>query len=98
MAYAFVLDVPANETIYTDIRSKLCDETPDGLVAHLVLKRVGGLRYIDVWESEAQFTRFRDERLEPTVTEVLAGYGLPHDHSQSRFEEVDVIDTWLGSR
>jgi hypothetical protein len=98
MAYAFVLDVPANETIYADIRSKLGDEAPDGLVAHLVLKRVGGLRYIDVWRSEAQFARFREETLEPTVTEVLAGYGLPHDHTQTRFEEVDVIDTWLGAR
>jgi hypothetical protein len=34
---------------------------------------------------------------EPAVEEVLAGYGLPHDHSLVRLEEIEVIDVWQGS-
>jgi hypothetical protein len=98
MSYAFVHDVPIGEEVYADISSKLGDEAPDGLVVHVVMKRVGGLRYVDVWESEAHWARFREERLVGIVGEVLAGYGIPYDQSLSRFEEIDVIDTLLGSR
>ena len=96
MTYAFIQDVPANEELYREIQAKLGDEPPDGLIAHLVLTREGGLRYIDVWESQAQWDRYRDDVVEPVVGEVLAGYGLPHDHSLVSFEDIEVIHTWLG--
>jgi hypothetical protein len=98
MAYAFIQDVPADEAMYREIRKRLGDETPDGLIAHVVLKREGGLRYVDVWESEAHWERFREERAEPTVDGILGELGIPHDHSLVSFEPVEVVDTWLGDR
>lgn len=96
MPYAFIQDVPADENIYRQVRAKLGDDQPKGLVAHLVIKRDAGLRYIDVWDTQADWHRFRDERVEPAVGEVLASMGIPHDHSMVTFEDIDVIDAWVG--
>ena len=54
MPYAFVQDVPANEEIYGKVRALLPADAP-GLQAHIVIKRDGGLRYVDVWDDEASF-------------------------------------------
>ena len=97
MSYAFIQDVPADEKIYGQIKEKLPTEPPAGLIAHVVIKRENGLRYVDVWETEAQWDRFRWDVVEPAVTEVLESYGLPHDHSLVTLDEIEVIDTWLGS-
>src|SRR6478735_5917774 len=97
MSYAFIQDVPANAEIYAEIRSKLPSDAPVGLISHIVIEQEAGLRYIDVWDTEADWDRFRDDVVEPTVTEVLAGYGLPHDHSLVTTTEVNVIDMWIGT-
>jgi len=96
MPYAFIQDVPANEELYRQIKARLGDEPPKGLVAHLAYEREGGLRYVDVWDSQADWERFRDEQVEPAVGAVLASVGLPHDHSMVRTEEVALVDAWLG--
>lgn len=96
MPYAFIQDVPANEKIYDQIRARLGDEPPKGMVAHLAMKQDRGLRYVDVWETRDDWERFRVDRLEPIVGEVLASHGLPHDHTLVHTEDIDVIDTWLG--
>jgi hypothetical protein len=95
MAYAFIQDVPADENIYGQIK-ELLPATALGLVAHIAIKRDGGLRYIDVWESEAAWDHFREEQLEPAVGKVLAGYGIPHTHDAVTITPIDVIDVWLG--
>ena len=96
--YGFVQDVPANEEMYEQIKSRLGDEPPKRLVAHVVLTRDGGLRYVDVWETQADWERFRDEEVEPAVDAVLSAIGLPHDHSLVHTEEVTIVDAWLGDR
>ncbi|MGZ4673725.1 MAG: hypothetical protein ACXWBO_00815 [Ilumatobacteraceae bacterium] len=96
MTYAFIQDVPANAEIYAMIRAKLGSTTPAGLITHVVITRDAGLRYVDVWETEDAWIQFRDEQVEPAVTEVLAGFGIPHDHSMVATEQVEVIDVWLG--
>ncbi len=97
MPYAFIQDVPANAEIYALIKAELGESPPPGMVAHLVLVREGGLRYVDVWDSEASWTQFRDERVEPAVSAVLGRFGIPHEHSQVVVEEIEVIDAWLGT-
>ena len=52
---------------------------------------------VDVWDTEADWERFRDEVAEPIVGEVLAAHGLPHDESLTRFEELAPIDVWVGT-
>jgi hypothetical protein len=96
MAYGFVQDVPANEEMYREIRTRLGDRRPEGLVAHVALRTDEGLRYVDVWETQQQWERFREERLEPVVDAVLASYGLPHDHEQLTVTEFYVVDARLG--
>jgi hypothetical protein len=97
MTYAFTYDVPANDEMYGKIRALLPADPPPGLITHVVMQREGGLRYIDVWETEAQWQTFMDEVGEPVVEQVLAGYGLPHDHSLVHLEEIQVIDVWQGA-
>jgi hypothetical protein len=96
MPYAFIQEVPADANMYGEIRAKLGVEAPSGLVAHIVVKQDGGLRYIDVWDTQADWERFRVERVEPAVAEVLSSYGIPHDHSLVRTTEMEVVDAWLG--
>jgi hypothetical protein len=97
MTYAFVQDVPANAEMYAQIRARFPADAPAGLISHVAIEREGGLRYVDVWSTEADWHRFRDEVVEPAVSEVLASYGLPHDHDLVTTTEVTVIDTWLGA-
>ena len=96
MTYAFVQDVPADREMYAKIRAKLPTAAPAGLIAHVVIEQPSGLRYVDVWATESDWIRFRDDCVEPAVTEVLASYGLPHDHSIVISNDVTVIDTWIG--
>jgi len=97
MTYAQIQDVPANEEIYNKIRARLGEDAPAGLISHVVIRRDNGLRYVDVWETREQCQQFMDGTVEPIVGEILAGYGIPHDHSLVTTEEVDVIDVWLGT-
>lgn len=98
MPYAFIQDVPADEAMYAEIRARMGDDPPKGLVSHVAVPlEGGGLRYLDVWDTAADWKRFRDEVAEPIVGEVLAARGLPHDHSLVRFEELRPIDVWVGS-
>ena len=96
MTFAFIQDVPADETMYRKIKTLLPVDPPAGMVAHLVVQREQGLRYIDVWDNETSWRRFQAEHVEPAVSKVLAEYGIPHDHSLVSVEEIDVIDAWLG--
>lgn len=95
MTYAFTQDVPADAAMYAEIKALLPDN-PTGMIVHLAVEREGGLRYVDVWEDEAAWRAFRDNHVEPAVARVLAGHGLPHDHSQVSSEELRIVDAWLG--
>ncbi len=74
MTYAFTQDVPIDAVFYQRIASGIGETPPKGLVVHLAVERPeGGLRYYDVWESEADWDRFAEERLHPVVHALLAG-------------------------
>lgn len=97
MPYAFIQDVPIDAAFYARIKQGLGDEPPTGMVSHVALERAeGGLRYIDVWESEEDWDRFAEERLHPVVHALLAeifGDQLPPEPDQT---VMAVIDVWLG--
>ena len=68
MTYAFTQDVPIDAAMYKRITDGLGDDVPKGLIVHLAMERPeGGLRYLDVWESEDDCNRFTEERLHPVV-------------------------------
>ena len=97
MTYAFTQDVPIDSTFYRRILEGLGTNPPDGLIAHLAIERPeGGLRYIDVWESEAHWDRFAEERLHPVVHPLLGeifGATLPPEPVRT---PLAVIHTWQG--
>jgi hypothetical protein len=94
MAFAFTYDVPIGEDVYEKIKGGLGPEVPTGLVTHVAMRLPeGGLRYIDVWRSEAEFERFAEERLHPVVHPILddlLGFTPPEPERTP----LDVIHVW----
>lgn len=93
--YVFTQDVPIDGPFYDRITHGLGREVPPGLILHLAVERPeGGLRYVDVWETEAACERFVEERLHPVVHGLLAeifGEDLPPEPERT---ELRVIDAW----
>jgi hypothetical protein len=72
MPYAFTQDVPIDAAFYKRITDGLGDDLPKGLISHIAVERPeGGLRYMDVWQSEKDWDRFAEERLHPVVHTLL---------------------------
>lgn len=93
--YAFVQDVPIDPAFYRRIVEGLGDEPPKGMISHLAMELPGGgLRYVDVWESEADWDRFAEERLHPVMHPMLGeifGDTLPDEPDRA---EQKVVDYW----
>jgi len=97
MAYAFTQDIPIDAAFYKRITDGLGAEPPEGLIVHIAIERPeGGLRYIDVWESEGDWDHFAEKRLHPVVHPLLGetfGDQLPPEPERA---PLSVIHTWLG--
>jgi hypothetical protein len=95
MPYAFTQDVPIDAAFYKRIADGLGDDPPKGLISHIAVERPeGGLRYIDVWESEEDCNRFGEERLHPVVHPLLGevfGDQLPPEPERT---PLVVIHVW----
>jgi hypothetical protein len=71
--YAFTQDVPADRVLYRRILDGLGPDAPHGLLFHVAIERPeGGLRYIDVWESQSDCDEFTETRLHPIVHGLLS--------------------------
>lgn len=96
MTFAYTQDVPIDAAFYGRIADRIGDERPAGLIVHLALELSGGgLRYIDVWDSEEACNRFADERLHPVVHDMLGeifGDDLPPEPER---EPISVIHAWV---
>jgi hypothetical protein len=69
------------------------ENPPEGLIVHTATETAGGVRVVDVWESQAQFEKFRDDRLMASLQKVAAERGLEvSGPPEPTFEEVfDVV-------
>ena len=93
--YAFTQDVPIDAAFYRRIADALGPEPPDGLVTHLAIERPdGGLRYIDVWESEEQWAAFTEERLHPVVHGLLREVFGEHLPEEPERRPITVVHAW----
>jgi hypothetical protein len=97
MSYAMLYDVPANEEMYRQVSKAIGDKKPEGLVVHLVLQAESGLRHIGVWDSQQDWQRFHDERLEPAVHAVLTAAGFTEMPPDPRVQEFKLVDVWIGA-
>lgn len=95
MSYAFIQDIPADAYTYGQVRARMGDTPPAGLVSHVVIEREEGLRFLDVWESEDEWRAFHDNTLIPILSSVFADNGITPDASKVTHEHVNVVDAWV---
>jgi hypothetical protein len=95
MPYACVQDVPIGWDVYQQLMIEVGDAPAEGLVVHLVLRRPGGLRYVDVWESREARQRFIDQRIHPVLRRILARRGIEMQEEPA-VDDVEVLDVWWG--
>ena len=99
MVYAFTQDVPIGTEVYGRITDHLGTEPMEGLLLHLCVRRPeGGLRYIDVWESEEQCTRAFDERVHPAVDAAFGGQRPPVEPTVHRLDVIEARGAAVGVR
>jgi hypothetical protein len=101
MTYAFTQDVPIDATFYKRITDAIGDEPVKGLITHIAIERPdGGLRYIDVWDTEEDWDRFANERLNPVVHGLLKevfGDDLPPESERTDLSVIHVVATTTAS-
>jgi hypothetical protein len=87
MFYVFTLDVPIDEATYRRVTDEIGPEPMPGALLHLCVKLPGGgLRYIDVWESQPAYTSALAERIAPAVATVLGRRPMDSDPSPAPLE------------
>jgi|SRR5689334_20489434 len=97
MVYAYVQDVPIGEELYRKIIDELGPEPLAGSLMHLCVRRSdGGLRYIDVWESEEACERAFDERIHPAVDTAFGGQRPGSEPVVERLEVLHATGSLLG--
>jgi hypothetical protein len=95
MTYAFTQDVPIDATFYKRVTDGLGDTPPKGLISHVAVERPeGGLRYIDLWESEADWDCFAEERLHPVVHGLLEEVFGDHLPAEPERTLMSVLHVW----
>ncbi|MFI5045010.1 MAG: hypothetical protein ACHQDC_09475 [Acidimicrobiales bacterium] len=94
MTYALTYEVPADEQMYQLVKDGIGPEPPEGLIVHLVVKSDGGLQHIGLWESEDDWKRFHDERVEPAVHDMLSAAGFVEMPPDPPVRELALVDVW----
>ena len=66
MAWGFIGELPISREQYDRLNGEI-QEDPEGLILHTAAEHGGGMRIIDVWESEEAYRRFEEETLTPAM-------------------------------
>ena len=66
MAWGFIGELPISRDEYDRLNSEIAED-PEGLILHTAAEHGGGMRIIDVWESEEAYRRFEQEILTPAM-------------------------------
>jgi hypothetical protein len=89
MVYAYTQDVPIGAELYEKIIAAIGPEPLAGSLMHLCVRRAdGGLRYIDVWESQQACERAFEERIHPAVD---AAFGGQRPSGEPTVERLEVL-------
>jgi hypothetical protein len=85
--YVYTQDVPIDLDTYRRVLDALGPEPLAGSLLHLCLRRPdGGLRYVEVWESEAACARAFDERIHKAVDLAFGGRRPQGEHRVDHLE------------
>lgn len=90
MTWAFVQNMSNSWEDYQRVSSEVGEEVPAGLIVHVAGPHNGGVRIIDVWESEEAHAKFAQERLMPAVSRAMGEQGPPQPPAM---ETLDVQHT-----
>jgi quinol monooxygenase YgiN len=74
MAVAVITNLQTGSEEYDKVTAIINpgESRPEGMIIHTAGERPdGGMRVVDVWESEDAYNTFREQRLMPAVKEVL---------------------------
>jgi hypothetical protein len=91
MTFAYIQDLPITTEHYDLMMDELGRNVPEGLIAHVVAKTDGGLRYVDVWETEQHWQTFMNGTIQPALDRVYDGIERP-EMGEMRVEILDVYD------
>jgi hypothetical protein len=90
--YVYVQDVPIDDNVYQQIIERIGDRPIDGCMLHLCVRRPdGGLRYLDIWDSEEACARAFDQRIHPAVYSVFKEIGFVTD-GEPEVERLELLD------
>jgi hypothetical protein len=74
-------------------RMNIHENPPAGLIAHVLTDIPGGIRATDIWQSEADFQEFAEERLRPISGAYAEERGISMEGmSDPTFEEAYDVD------
>jgi hypothetical protein len=79
MTILMTIDLPVPGDVLQAVSNEMRvrEDPPPGLIVHVMTEAAGGVHVVDVWNSEQEFTTFRDQRLMPAMAKVMANKGLP---------------------
>ena len=63
-----------SEALTNDMGAR--ENPPAGLIAHVVTDTANGIHVVDIWESAADFQRFTQEQLMPSMKKVSQERGI----------------------
>jgi hypothetical protein len=66
MAWGFIGELPISRDEYDRLNAEIAED-PQGLILHTAAEHGGGMRIIDVWESEDAYRRFEEQTLFPAM-------------------------------
>ena len=97
MVYAYTQDVPIGPELYQCCLDEIGPEPLAGSLVHVCVRLAeGGLRYIDIWESEEACARAFDERIHPAVYGVFEEIGFTPPDGEPPRDELEVVDLLQG--
>ena len=81
MAVLMTMDIPIARAHLEAVSAAMAvqDDPPDGIIAHVLTETSDGVHVVDIWESQADFQKFNDERLMPAMQKVLSERGVSMD-------------------
>jgi hypothetical protein len=89
------MELPARREDIEELTRRIgaAENPPDGLLIHTAVETPNGLRVVDVWDSQADFERFQESRLNQAAGALMAERGMdgPMDLQPKITEAFDIV-------
>jgi hypothetical protein len=98
MPVLMTMDLPVTRADIEALSDQLNvrEDPPGGLIAHIATEREGTVQVVDLWETQADFERFQNERLTPAMDKFMAERGVRLDGPPPEPHFTDAFDLVRG--